>query len=71
MRWSNKAVQRELQQLKLGDIARPPKPIEINLDQDYCELSIQEPEALQKATAPAATDEETSQLARAIVANVD
>ena len=71
MRWSNKAVQRELQQLKLGDIARPPKPIEINLDQDYCELSIQEPEALQKATAPTATDEETSQLARAIVANVD
>ena len=71
MRWSNKAVQRELQQLKLGDIARPPKPIEINLDQDYCELSIQEPEALQKATAPVATDEETSQLARAIVANVD
>lgn len=46
MRWSNKAVQRELQELKLGEFVRQPKAIEIDLDQDYCELSIQEPEVL-------------------------
>ena len=32
MRYSNKAVQRELQQLKLGEVPQQPKPIEINLD---------------------------------------
>ena len=51
MRWSNKAVQREIQGLKLGEFARPPKPIEVNLDHDYCELSLQEPEPLSKARA--------------------
>ena len=51
MRYNNPAMQRELQQLKLGDIAREPRPIEINLDQDYCELSVQEPEILSKAAA--------------------
>jgi len=49
MRYNNKAVQRELKQLGLDGISRPPKPIEINLDQDYCELSVQEPEALTTA----------------------
>ena len=51
MRYSNKAVQRELQQLKLGEFAQFPKPIQIDLNQDYCELSIQEPEALSKQQA--------------------
>ena len=51
MRWSNKAVQRELQELKLGDIARPPKAIEIDLNQDYCELSVKDPEPLSKEAA--------------------
>lgn len=40
MRYSNKAVQRELQQLKLGEFSQQPKPIQIDLNQDYCELSI-------------------------------
>lgn len=51
MRWNNKAVQRELQELKLGEVSRQPKPIEINLDHDYCELAVQEPEALSKSKA--------------------
>ena len=51
MRWSNKAVQRELKEMKLGDISRPPRPIEIDLNQDYCELSIQDPEPLSKEVA--------------------
>ena len=56
MRYSNKAVQREIQSLKLGEVPRQPRPIEINLDQDYCELSVQEPEILSKAV----TQEEAS-----------
>ena len=40
MKYNNPAVQRELQQLKLGEIAREPRPIQIDLNQDYCELSV-------------------------------
>ena len=39
MRWSNKAVQREIQGLGLGGISRQPKPIEINLNKDLVEIS--------------------------------
>ena len=43
MRWNNKAVQREIQGLGLGGIAKQPKPIEINLNHDLVEVSQQEP----------------------------
>ena len=39
MRWSNKAVQREIKSLGLGGISRQPKPIEINLNRDLVEAS--------------------------------
>ena len=43
MRWNNKAVQREIQGIGLDGIARQPKPIEINLNNDLVEVSMQEP----------------------------
>ena len=51
MRWSAKMAQQELPMCQLKDIVRYPRPIEINLDQDYCELSVQEPDALSKEKA--------------------
>jgi len=38
MRWNNKAVQRQIKSLGLGDIERQPKPIEVNLNNDLHEI---------------------------------
>ena len=43
MRWSNKAVQREIKALGLGGISKQPRPIEINLNRDIVEVSAGEP----------------------------
>ena len=42
MRWNNKAVQRDIQNVKFGGVTRQPKAITVNLDKDWYELSVEE-----------------------------
>ena len=42
MRWNNKAIQNDIRSLKFGQVGRDPKPIEVNLEKDWYELSLEE-----------------------------